>query len=88
MQWYLKSAKQGSKESLNSIGNMYFEGHGVDKDYSLAYVWFKLAEKNGMEMAALNVGIIQENLSAEELQIAEKLYDEFSQQYESDTELN
>ena len=35
IKWYRKSADQGNAEGLRSIGNLYAEGEGVEKDFEI-----------------------------------------------------
>jgi hypothetical protein len=79
--WYLKAAKQGSGEAQNSLGAMYFEGLGVERNLIEAYAWFKLAEQGEQEISKLNIGIIETKLSPEELDVAREKADAYSVKY-------
>lgn len=37
--WCMKSAQQGYPESIATIGQMYFYGHGVEQNYDKAFKW-------------------------------------------------
>ena len=36
LDWYQKAADQGFAKAQKNLGDMYFFGHGVDKDYKQA----------------------------------------------------
>ena len=49
-------------EAENALGNMYFNGYGVKKDYKEAFKWFKEAGENtGMLYASYDLGYMYEN---------------------------
>lgn len=64
---YKKNVKNGNKLSEqtkveNAIGQMYFNGYGVKKDYKEAFKWFKEAGENtGMWYASYDLGYMYEN---------------------------
>ena len=45
LKWYHKAAQQGCGASMNNIGHLYNNGHGVKQDYSKALVYFRKAAK-------------------------------------------
>jgi TPR repeat protein len=46
VQWYLKAADQGNTYAQNALGNIYFLGAGVPRDFLQAYFWHDLAASN------------------------------------------
>jgi len=50
-EWVYKAAHQGYRPAQRELAFMYFDGVGVDKDYSEAYYWAGLAAEQGDEMA-------------------------------------
>jgi TPR repeat protein len=44
--WFHKAAKQGSVTAQDSLGVMYVNGEGVQRDYVLAFMWFEIAIEN------------------------------------------
>lgn len=44
--WFTKGAKQGDGLSQFELGNMYYWGLGVKKNYEEAYYWFSLARNH------------------------------------------
>lgn len=67
MMWYLKAAEQGDTDSCYNVGIRYYNGRGVDKDYTQAYVWFSLAAQSGDEDALTMVKRCEEKMTADEL---------------------
>ena len=84
MEWYLRAAKQGSKEAQNSLGFMYFEGKGVSKDLIEAYAWFRSAASSDYDQAKLNSSIVEANLNSEEMQRANRRAEQYISLYTSE----
>jgi len=53
---YLNDARDGDGNAQNSIGNMYYLGMGVDRDYDSANLWYREAASGGHAAAQLNLG--------------------------------
>jgi len=53
---YLNDARDGDGNAQNSIGNMYYLGMGVDRDYDSANLWYREAASTGHAAAQLNLG--------------------------------
>jgi hypothetical protein len=53
---FLSAAEQGDQEALLNLGNMWLNGHFVQKDAKLAFDFFELAAKTGYARAQINVG--------------------------------
>ena len=49
--WYEKAANQGVDISQYELGNLYYEGEGVEKDLQKAMYWYKKAAKQGLHEA-------------------------------------
>lgn len=45
--WYAKAAEQRQPEACRSLGDMYREGLGIDKDSKKAVFWYREAVKHG-----------------------------------------
>ncbi|MGH6830270.1 MAG: tetratricopeptide repeat protein, partial [Methylocella sp.] len=45
--WLTRAADAGHPAAQSFLGQLYFDGLGVARDYVQAYVWFSLAEANG-----------------------------------------
>ena len=48
VKWYKKAAEKGHDQAQFSIGQMYYEGRGVKKDYKEAARWFNKAAEVAM----------------------------------------
>ena len=53
---YSKLASQGDRDAQFTLGLMYFEGTGPDKDYAEAARWYRRAANQGQVMAQNNLG--------------------------------
>lgn len=58
--WYAKGVKEGSTCAMNSLGYMYMEGAGVQKDYSSAFSLFLLSAEKGDAEGAFAAGYMTE----------------------------
>jgi TPR repeat protein len=54
-------AKQGNPDAQNRIGYMYYNGHGVPRDYAEAMKWYRIAAAQGSAKAQTNIGFMYEN---------------------------
>ena len=46
--WYTIAAEQGNQDALCTLGNMYYDGEGVDQDYREAFKWFQKSAEQGV----------------------------------------
>lgn len=71
--WFRKAAEQRVKQAQYRLGELYLNGKGLPKDYEYAYAWYRVGaeHKHGRSISALEKA--KSNLSAEELEEAEKL---------------
>jgi len=53
---YSKLAKAGQPDAQFTLGLMYFEGTGPDKDFAEAVRWYRRAANQGQVMAQNNLG--------------------------------
>lgn len=51
-----ESAEQGDSNAQNSLGCLYGDGRGTEKDLQKAFYWFQKAAENGNEVAQSNLG--------------------------------
>ena len=42
-----KQAEQGDAKAQSDLGDMYFDGRGVQQDYTVAAKWYSLAAEQG-----------------------------------------
>lgn len=54
--FYEAAIEQGDRRAANSLGNLYYLGLGVDKDYTLASQLYLTSASAGIAAAQLNLG--------------------------------
>ena len=54
--YYLMAAKLDKVEAMEKIGNCYYYGKGVAKNYASAFLWYNAAELNGNENLYATIG--------------------------------
>jgi TPR repeat protein len=54
--WFRKAAKQGYGPAEYNLGNMYYYGKGLKRDYSQAYFWYKKSTENNFTGGQYNLG--------------------------------
>ena len=72
IEWYSNAAKLGDCYSMVDIGQMYFVGEYVEKNYEEAFKWFKKARELGSNRSnyylglcyAKGLGVLQNDLKA------------------------
>jgi TPR repeat protein len=79
--WYTKAAEQGYAEAQLELGNKYYYGQGILKDSVLAYVWWHIAAAQGHENAAKNKGVLEQNMTPDQISKAETLSKEYFAKY-------
>ena len=47
VEWYLKAAEKGHPEALKTLGDLYFNGTEVEKDYDKAKNYYEEAIRRG-----------------------------------------
>lgn len=52
---YIKAAEEGNAEAQFDIGYAYFNGEGIQRDYTSAAMWFKRAAKQNFAKAQYNL---------------------------------
>lgn len=60
VKWYQKAAKTGNADAENLLGNMYFSGEGVEKNYEFALKWFQKSANQDNKYAQYNIGDMYE----------------------------
>ena len=73
LHWYTEAARQGHDKAQVNLGYMYGTGRGVPQDYVQAYAWYSIAAANGDETARANRDIVAAEMSANQLEEAQKL---------------
>lgn len=57
---WLPAAQAGDADAMNTVGEIYEQGLGLEPDYDLAAQWFKKAAKKGHSSAMINLGTMYE----------------------------
>lgn len=57
----IKAANNGDAESQYKLGNMYYLGEGVSRNYFEAIKWYREAAKQGHAKAQNNLGVMYAN---------------------------
>jgi TPR repeat protein/uncharacterized membrane protein YjgN (DUF898 family) len=73
VKWYRKAAEQGNAHSQSSMGNMYYAGYGVEKDYAEAIRWYRKAAEQGDADGQVNLGVIYQRGEGVEKDYAEAI---------------
>ena len=56
MKWYRKAADQGHHNAQNDIGELYYNGWGVVRNYEEAMKWYQKAADQGHVIAQYSMG--------------------------------
>jgi TPR repeat protein len=75
--WYRKKAETGDVEAQVKIASYYLWGRGIDKDIVRAHMWFNIASAEGSEEALENRRAIEESMTLEQIEQAQKLAKEW-----------
>ena len=67
IRWYVEAAESGLLFAQAALGSIYADGVGVPKDNTLAYLWWSLAAAQDHKIAAKNLGILTNQMTAEEI---------------------
>ena len=65
--WFRLASEQGDAESRYTLGRMYMDGQGVDRDYKEAEELLRLAASSGLDKAQEALGKLLLMKSAEKL---------------------
>ncbi|MCB1608184.1 MAG: caspase family protein [Xanthomonadales bacterium] len=57
---WLPAAQSGDADAMNTVGEIYEQGLGLEPDYELAAQWFKKAAEKGHSSAMINLGTMYE----------------------------
>jgi TPR repeat protein len=71
LKWFSKAARQNNPKSQYNLGVIYASGIGTSQDHIKAYAWMSLAYSNGYEKAKDNILILNQSMTAAEMQKAE-----------------
>ncbi len=77
--YFLTAAKQGHAYAQFELGKLYRDGHGVPKDYVLAYMWMNIAAASGSEQSEQNRDELAKHMTREQIAEAQRLSRECKQ---------
>jgi TPR repeat protein len=63
--WYTKAANQGDDRAQKSLGDIYFDGRLINKNYPLALDWYTKAANSDNESAYLQLGKLYESATSD-----------------------
>ena len=55
VKWFRKAAEQGHADATNMLGNLYYWGDGVPKNYEESAKWYRKAAEQGFARGQLNL---------------------------------
>ena len=73
VKWYKKSAEQGHAKAQYNLGLAYVKGEGVLQDYVMAHMYWNIAAVSGDKSAIKNRGIVEEEMTASQIEKAQDL---------------
>jgi len=77
IEWYTKAAEQGSRSASNNLGVLYNIEESI-QDYTLAYMWFSIADVHGVKSVRLKVmKKLEDKMSPAELNESARLTKEW-----------
>ncbi len=79
--WYKAAAEKGVAPAQYRLGKLYMKGKGVPRDMETAYAWFSAAVVNGHKLSVPAKAQVEQELSTEERDEAEKLAAKYKQKY-------
>ena len=71
--WYTKSAQQGSPTAQNSLGLIYYNGEGASKNYIRSYAWINLAVSNNHQQARETIVLLEKVMTPNQITEAQEL---------------
>jgi TPR repeat protein len=80
VRWYRKAAEQNYADAQHNLGFCYANGIGVAKDYVEGYRWSLLASAQGNEAERVNVTILEDKMTREQIAEGQKLARSFKPQ--------
>lgn len=77
VKWFNLAAEQEHASAQYKLGEMYFTGQGAAQDYLQAHMWFNLAYANGRNAGRTYRKLIEEQITADQIEEAWKLVREW-----------
>lgn len=63
--WFEKAAERGVVDSQFNLGVLFESGQGLPQNLTDAFVWYSIAAKQGDQLAAQRIDVLQSQLSSE-----------------------
>ena len=82
VKWYRLAAEQGHTASQYMLGFQTAIGKGTQKDFVNAYMWINLAAAKGDEDAVIAKKTLQERMTQDQIQKAQKLSREWFEKHQ------
>jgi TPR repeat protein len=79
VKWYRLAAEQGDASAQFVLGMCHAKGQGVPQDNVSAHMWWNLAASNGKKTALHNIKIVENKMTASQIEKAHQLVDQFKQ---------
>lgn len=79
--WLGQAARRGHVQAQHNLGMLHLEGKGVERDLPRAYFWIKVAALQGDEVADTALTAIGREMSADQVQLAEREAGEWIKRY-------
>ena len=73
IRWYRLAAMQGVSAAQSNLGVIYATGKGVPLNYTQAYIWWSMAQKQGDIDAANDIEILKSRMSQQQIAQAQSL---------------
>lgn len=65
-------AEQGQAEAQFLLGEMYYRGEGVSRNYVEAHMWWSLAAQQGLDKASEKRGVVAQLMTSDQIAEAER----------------
>ena len=73
LKWYRNAAEQEDSMAQFNLGQMYYRGRGVPKDFVLALMWYNLAASQGNKFARMSMDDLQKDMTPSQIAEAQRL---------------
>jgi len=81
---YYKAANANDTRAFGKLASMYLYGLGTEKNYTLAFAWFGIAELSGDKYSAQFKKAAASSMTREEIEKADAIFKQLSQKLELD----
>jgi len=80
-EWFRRASEKNIAQAQYKLGDLYFNGRGVPKDYENAYIWYSVGASHKHKLSVSSVKKAKEKLSADELKEADKVIATYIKKY-------